>query len=365
VDQTTKTVLVYSPKYLLHKTGSDHPEVPSRLRVIKKELEKSGILTNKNCLLVEPEPASIDDLKLVHDVGYIHVIKQVCSCGGGKLDKEDTVVSSESYEVARLAAGGVLKAVDLVMNKKCNNGFAFVRPPGHHAGSNYAMGFCVFNNVAVAAAHLLKNYGLERILILDIDVHHGNGTQEIFYNNKKVLYISIHEDPIDFPLTGFADEVGKGKGQGYSVNVPLPYGSDDKIYLTAFNDVVAPIINQFQPQFILISAGFDSHYKDPIGNLYVSSRSYMKIFDFVLEAASKFCQGRVVAVLEGGYDLAHLGKLACGVIAKMAEIPYSFTDKPYCASLKVRKKATKMLSQIEKVQMKFWNITQERFVKKR
>ncbi|HER54557.1 MAG TPA: histone deacetylase [Candidatus Bathyarchaeota archaeon] len=354
--QTTKTVLVYSPKYLLHKTGPDHPEVPSRLRVIKRELKKSGILENKNCLLVEPEPASIDDLKLVHDVGYIHAIKQVCSNGGGMLDKEDTVVCSESYEIARLAVGGVLKAVALVMNKKCNNGFAFVRPPGHHAGSNYPMGFCVFNNVAIAAAHLLNNYNLERVLILDIDVHHGNGTQEIFYNNKKVLYISIHEDPVEFPLTGFADELGQGKGQGYSVNVPLPYGSDDKIYVTAFNDVVAPIINQYQPQFILISAGFDSHYKDPIGNLYVSSRSYGKIFDFVLEAASKFCQGKVVAVLEGGYSLQFLGKLACAATAKMAGVEYVVKDKPYCAEPIVQKKAKFMLKQIKTVQSRFWNL---------
>jgi len=357
VKQTTKTVLVYSPKYLWHKTGSQHPEVPSRLRVITRELKKNGISTNKNCLLVEPQPASINDLKLVHDVGYIHVIKQVCSCGGGMLDKEDTVVSPESYEVARLAAGGALKAVDFVMDKKCNNGFAFVRPPGHHAGSNYPMGFCVFNNVAVAAAHLLKNFSLDRVLVLDIDVHHGNGIQEIFYNNKKVLYISMHEDPIEFPLTGFADEVGESKGQGYSVNVPLPYGSDDKIYLTAFNDVVAPIINQYKPQFILVSAGFDSHYADPIGNLYVSSRSYLKIFDFVLEAASKFSQGKVVSVLEGGYSLPYLGKLACAVTAKMAEIPYNFKDKPYCAHPKVRRKAKKMINQIKNIQTKFWNIT--------
>ncbi|MCW8802085.1 MAG: histone deacetylase [Candidatus Bathyarchaeota archaeon] len=354
--QTTKTVLVYSPKYLLHKTGPDHPEVPSRLRVIKRELKKSGILENKNCLVVEPEPASIDDLKLVHDVGYIHAIKKVCSNGGGMLDKEDTVVCSDSYEIARLAVGGVLKVVNMMMNKKCNNGFAFVRPPGHHAGSNYPMGFCVFNNVAIAAAHLIKNYGLERVLILDIDAHHGNGTQEIFYNNKKVLYISMHEDPVEFPLTGFADEVGQGKGQGYSVNVPLPYGSDDKIYLTAFNDVVAPIINQYQPQLILVSVGFDSHYKDPIGNLYVSSRSYGKIFDFVLEAASKFSQGKVAAILEGGYSLQFLGKLACATSAKMIGVDYVVNDKPYCAEPIVQKKAKFMLKQIKTVQSRFWDL---------
>ncbi|MDG6223750.1 MAG: histone deacetylase [Candidatus Bathyarchaeota archaeon] len=354
--QTPKTVLVYSPKYLWHKTGPRHPEVPSRLRVINRELKKSGILGNKNCFVVEPEPASINDLKLIHDIGYINVIKQVCSCGGGLIDEQDTVVSSKSYEVARLAAGGALKAVDYVMEKKCNNGFAFVRPPGHHAGFNYPMGFCVFNNVALAAAHLLKSFSLERVLILDIDAHHGNGTQEIFYNNEKVLYISMHEDPIEFPLTGFVDEVGEGKGKGYSVNVPFPYGIDDKIFLTGFNEVVAPIIHQYKPQFILVSTGFDSHYSDPIGNLYVSSRSYMKIFDFVLEIAAKFCQGKIVSVLEGGYSMQFLGKLACAVTAKMADIPYFIDDKPYCAEPIVQKKAKFMLRQIKKSQSHFWDL---------
>jgi acetoin utilization deacetylase AcuC-like enzyme len=354
-EKMTKTAIIYSPKYLWHKTGPHHPEVPSRLRVINRELKKSGILENKNCLIVEPEPASIDDLKLVHDVGYIEVMKQVCSCGGGPID-EDTVVSPESYEVARLAAGGALKAVEGVMNGKYGNGFAFVRPPGHHAGVNYPMGFCVFNNVAVAAAHLLERFGLERVLILDVDAHHGNGTQEIFYNSNKVLYISMHEDPIEFPLKGFANETGKSKGQGYTVNVPFPYGADDKSYLTAFDNVVVPIVYQYKPQFILVSTGFDSHYADPIGNLYVSSRSYAKVFDFVLEAATKFCNGRLVAVLEGGYCLPILGKLACGVTAKMAGISYTVKDKPYCGVPKVRKKAQKMLKQVKKAQSSFWDI---------
>ena len=351
----TKTALIYSPKYLGHNTGPKHPEVPSRLRVIMRELKKNGILENKNCSVVEPEKASIDDLKRVHDIGYIHLIKQICSCGGGQVD-ENTVVSSETHEVARLAAGGALKAVNLVMKKKYDNAFAFVRPPGHHAGFDYPMGFCVFNNVAVAATNLLEKFGLERVLVLDVDAHHGNGTQEIFYNTSKVLYVSMHEDPIEFPLTGFAKETGKGKGLGYTVNVPLPYGTDDKIYLTAFNDVVVPIINQYKPQFVLVSTGFDNHYADPVGNLYLSSRSYTKIFDSVLGVTSKFCQGKLVAVLEGGYNLPFLGKLACAVTAQMAEIPYAIKDKPHYAELKVRKKAEKMLQQIKKTQSNFWNI---------
>jgi len=352
----TDTAVVYSPKYLRHKTGPRHPESPSRLRVIMRELNKSGILKNERCSLVEPETAHINDLQLIHDIDYIQQIKQFCSCGGGLLDQGDTMVSGESYEVARLAAGGTLKAADLVMEGKYRNAFAFVRPPGHHAGPGYPMGFCVFNNVAVAAAHLLEKFSLDRVLILDIDAHHGNGTQEIFYRSNRVLYVSLHEDPTEFPLTGFADEVGEDEGLGYTVNVPLPYGTGDRIYLKAFNEVVVPIINQYKPQFILVSTGFDNHYTDPVGNLSLSALSYAKIFDAILESASKFCQGKLVATLEGGYSLRFLGKLACAVTAKMAEIPYVIQDKHRGAGLKVRKKGEKMMEQVKETQSSFWNI---------
>jgi acetoin utilization deacetylase AcuC-like enzyme len=352
----TNTAVVYSPKYLRHKTGTRHPESPSRLRVIMRELNKIGILENERCSLIEPEIARIKELKLIHDTNYIQQIKQFCSCGGGMLDREDTVVSPESYDVARFAAGGTVKAVDLVMTGKFRNAFAFVRPPGHHAGPDYPMGFCVFNNIAVAAAHLLEKFSLDRVLILDIDAHHGNGTQEIFYRSNKVLYVSLQEDPIEFPLTGFADEVGEGEGLGYTVNIPLPYGTGDRIYLKAFNEIAVPIINQYKPQFILVSTGFDAHYTDPIGNLSLSAFSYAKIFDAILESATKFCQGKLVAALEGGYSMRFLGKMACAVTAKMAEIPYSIKDKHHCATVKVRKKGEKTVKQVKEIQSSFWNI---------
>ena len=350
------TAVVYSKKYLSHKTGPRHPESPSRLRVIMRELNKSGILENKNCTLIEPEAISVEDLQLVHKLDHIQLIKQFCSCGGGLLDKEDTVVSSRSYDVARLAAGGTVKAADLVMEGKYRNAFALVRPPGHHAGPDYPMGFCVFNNAALAAAHLQKKFGLERILILDIDAHHGNGTQDIFSRSSKVLYVSLHEDPIEFPLTGFVDEVGKGKGQGYSVNVPLPYGTGDKIYLRAFKEIAVPIVNQYEPQFILVSTGFDNHYADPVGNLQLSAFTYTKIFDTILESANKHCRGKIVAVLEGGYSLRHIGKMACAVTAKMAGIPYKLKDKHQGSSVKVRQRGEKTLKQVKKIQSRFWNI---------
>lgn len=351
-----KTAIISSPKYLRHRTGPRHPETPSRLRVINRELNKSGILENGRCSIVEPEIASINGLQLVHNIDYIRRIQKFCKCGGGMLDKEDTVVSGESYYVARLAAGGTVKAADIVMKGKYTNAFAFVRPPGHHAGSDYPMGFCVFNNVAVAAAHLLENFSLDRVLILDVDAHHGNGTQDIFYKSNKVLYISLHEDPIEFPLTGFADEVGEDEGLGYTVNIPLPYGTGNRIYLKAFNQIVAPIINQYKPQFILVSTGFDSHYADPVGNMYLSTLSYTKIFDAVLESATKFCQEKLVAVLEGGYNLRFLGKMACAVTARLAGIPYVIHDKYHSVGIKMQKKGENTIAQVKKIQSSFWNI---------
>jgi acetoin utilization deacetylase AcuC-like enzyme len=351
----TKTAIISSLKYLQHKTGPHHPETPSRLRVITRELNRSEIIKNKRCKLVEPENISLKELELTHKAGYIQQIKKYCMTGGGLLDHEDTMVSPESYDVALLAVGGTVKATDLVMSDKYRNAFAFVRPPGHHAGPDYAMGFCIFNNIAVAASHLLINFGLDRVLILDIDAHHGNGTQEIFYRNSNVLYVSLHEDPIEFPVTGFANENGENEGLGFTVNIPLPYGSNDKIYLRAFNEIAAPIIKQFNPQFILVSTGFDNHYSDPVGNLLLSSYSYFKIFESLLESA-KSCQGKLVAVLEGGYNMRILGKLACAVAAKLAEIPYSVEDKRQGTDLKNRRKGNKTINKIKKTQSAYWNM---------
>ncbi len=351
-----KTAIVFSQKYLQHKTGLHHPESPSRLRVIFRELNKSGILEKENCKVVDPEPINLDNLEQIHTRRYIQYIKKFCKSGGGLLDRYDTVVSPESYDVALLAAGGTLKAVNMVMRGQYENSLAFFRPPGHHAGSNYAMGFCVFNNIAIAASHLIENFNLNRVLILDIDAHHGNGTQEIFYKSDKILYISLHEDPIEFPLTGFATETGKDEGLGFNVNLPLPYGTDDKIYMRAFDEIVETIIRQFKPQFILLSLGFDSHYSDPIGNLSISAHSYLKIFDSLLNLSSIFCQGKMVAVLEGGYNLRILGKLASAVASKFAGFPYSIEDKRQGSILKIRKKGQITINQIKRIQMPFWEM---------
>lgn len=351
-----KTAVIYSPKYLDHNPGLGHPESPRRLSVIMDELNRSSLLEKGNCKIVEPEPADIKEVELVHESDHVQLVKECSERGGGLLDLGDTVVGPKSFDVALLAVGGALKAVDLVMTGEFQNAFALIRPPGHHAGPYYAMGFCLFNNVAIAASHLLKDFNIDRVLILDIDSHHGNGTQEIFYQTNKVLYVSLHHDPRGFPGTGFVDEIGKGEGLGYKVNIPLPFRVDDQIYLQAIDQIVIPIISQFKPQFILVSAGFDGHYTDPVGGLCLSASGYLETFRRALDLASRLCEGKLVTVLEGGYSLNFLGKITTAVVAEMAGIPCSIRDKGPVASSMLRKQAEKVMREVRNIQSSFWNL---------
>lgn len=358
--EMTRTALVFTPKYYEHKTGLGHPESPKRLKAIIKQLEKSNLLSSTGkCELVEPALASEEDLELVHTTEHIRLVKRACEHGGGLLDLGDTVASRESFEVARLAVGGAMKAVDLVLTKKFKNAFALVRPPGHHAGPYYAMGFCIFNNVAVAAAHLITRLGFDRVAILDVDAHHGNGTQEIFYKTDKVLYISMHEDPQDFPESGFVDEVGEGKGMGYTVNIPFPFKAGDEEHLQALDQIVLPIIQQYEPQFLLASVGYDAYCRDPVAKLSLSASAYAAAFEKILGLASIVCEDRFVAVLEGGYSLRHLGQLVASTISKMANLPYTMEDGYPCSRLpgeRTRKKAEKILKEVKNTQSSFWNL---------
>jgi len=352
-----ETAIIYTSKYLDHKSGHSHPESPRRLKWIMKELHNSGLLESGKCSLIEPEPAGIEDVELAHESDYIHLVKKVSERGGGVLDLGDTVVSAKSFDTALFAVGGAINAVNLVMEKKFQNAFALVRPPGHHAGPYYALGFCLFNNIAIAATHLLKNFSLEHVLILDVDTHHGNGTQEIFYETDKVLYASLHHDPKGFPGTGFADEVGDDKGLGYTVNIPFPFRTDDQIYLEAVDQIVLPIVRQYKPQFILVSAGFDGHYSDPIGELSLSTSCYAKTFEKILALASQFCEGKLVAVLEGGYSRDFLGIITAAVIAKMAGVPYSIQDRQLTATPRIKKRAEEILNEVKNIQSSFWNLS--------
>lgn len=353
-----RTALVFSPIYYDHDTGSGHPENADRLKVIMRELERSRVLSSsKGCMLAEPQQAKTTDLELVHTPEHIHVVERVCRLGGGLLDLGDTVVSPRSFDVARYAVGGALTAVDLILSNEADNAFLLARPPGHHAGRQYAAGFCVFNNIAIAAEHLLEDFGLKRVLILDVDAHHGNGTQEIFYDSSRVLYISLHEDPILFPGTGFVDEVGRGEGLGFNVNVPFPFSAGDKAYLRAFDEIVMPIARQYRPQFILASVGYDGYLGDPVARLNLSATVFPLIFDKILDLAATLCGRRFAAALEGGYNLTHLGKIAASTISRMAEVPYDWEKSHHTEDSRAEKNAEKVVDEAKNVMSAFWSLS--------
>jgi len=352
----TKTAVVYTPKYLNHNPGPSHPESAKRLKVIMEALKSSHIIDGEKCKLFEPDAARVKDVELVHHPDYIELVNRVSSSGGGLLDQGDTELSPGSFEVALYAVGGALKAVDLVLVKKVENAFAFVRPPGHHAGLYTGAGFCIFNNIAIAATHLLRNFNFDRVLILDIDAHHGNGTQEIFYDTDKVLFISLHQDPRGFPGAGFVDEIGERDGLGYKVNFPFPYGTPDEPYEKAFEEVITPIVEQYQPQFILVSAGFDGHYSDPVGGLALTVNGYMQSFQRILGYAAKLCDRKLVAVLEGGYSLKIVGKIATGAVAQMAGLPFSFAEESPKIDSKTVKQAEKIIEEVKRIHSEFWKL---------
>jgi acetoin utilization deacetylase AcuC-like enzyme len=351
-----KTAIVFSPIFTKHNPGRGHPESAQRVTVVIREIEKRKAEFDAMLQLVQPEKASLEDVELVHAPEYIRLVDAVCRAGGGPLDSQDTVASPETFEVALYAVGGALKAVDLVVERKFENAFALVRPPGHHAERFRALGFCIFNNVAIAAQYLVQKFNLKRVLILDVDAHHGNGTQKRFYETDKVLYMSLHEDPTDFPGTGFINEVGKGEGAGYNVNIPLPYGTGDRIYLRAVTEIVTPIIRQYEPEFILVSAGFDSHYLDPVGNLSLSTRCIQQVYETITGLASRICEGRFVCVLEGGYNLKTIGQLAVTAIAKMSRSSLSVDGRMPPIERDAMSQGEKVIKETKKVQRDFWKI---------
>lgn len=350
-----KTAVVFSPIYYSHDPGKGHPESARRVHEIVREL-RNVAEPDRKWRFVRPDKAQIQDVELVHGIEYIRMVEAVCRAGGGLLDLQDTVVSSESFEVAMYAVGGTLKAVNLVMERKFENAFALVRPPGHHAAKFRSLGFCLLNNIAVAAAYLQRRFGLQKIAVLDVDAHHGNGTQELFYETDRVLYVSLHEDPREFPGTGFAGEIGKAKGSGYNVNVPLPFGSGDQVYLEALREIVEPIVKQYKPQFILLSAGFDLHYADPIGRLALSGLGVSRVYGSIVDLASEVCQGKLAAALEGGYNVGVVGRLATAAVARMSSVEYMSEDKDPGISTRSKLHGMKAIREARKAQRAFWNV---------
>ena len=293
-----KAGLVYDPIYLEHDTG-DHVENARRLVEAMSYLEETGIKEKLTCL--PPRPALLEELELVHTLEHISYVKNRAEKGGGWLDP-DTVISPKSYDAALCAAGGLLVATEAVMKGDVDNAFALVRPPGHHAVSDRAMGFCVFNNVAIAAKFAVSKFNINRVLIVDFDVHHGNGTQDAFYSDPKVLYFSAHQYPF-YPGTGWMDETGIGEGEGTTVNLPMSAGWGDEQYLRAFNEILVPVAGKFQPELILVSAGFDAHWADQLAMMRVSITGFAQMTIILNKMAAELCQGRLVFTLEGGYNL--------------------------------------------------------------
>jgi len=310
----TPTGLVTDPAFLDHDTGPSHPESPRRLEAIRRALDAAEY--RDRLLAIAAAPADRAWLETVHTARHVdRIARAIPSSGLAYLDA-DTPVSPGSYHAALTAVGGTLAAIDAVMTGRVANAFCAVRPPGHHAEPSRAMGFCLFNNVAVGARYAQRRYGLARVLILDWDVHHGNGTQAAFYDDPTVLYVSLHQYPW-YPGTGSRDEVGERPGEGFTLNVPLAAGRGDDEYLKAFDERIAPAVRAFAPDFILISAGFDAHRDDPLAGMRVTEEGFAAMTRLVASWAADSCEDRIVSCLEGGYDLDALGR---SVEAHVAEL---------------------------------------------
>jgi acetoin utilization deacetylase AcuC-like enzyme len=326
------TALIYDPIFLEHITPSRHPESPQRLQVTMEALEAlgwvgatrgahppstvtlseaKGLHGRPGLVQMKPRASTEDELAAVHDRAYIREVEEAArtvaeeQARGGSRTRHfapDTYISAQSYEAAITAAGAPLTAIDAMMKGEIDNAYCLVRPPGHHALPDAAMGFCLFNNVAVAARYAIDRHGLERVMIIDYDVHHGNGTQDIFYEDPRVLYFSTHQAPF-YPGTGHSYECGEGAGQGTTINVPLPATTGFETYEPVFRQVMAPAADRFNPQLILVSAGFDAHWADPLAQMNISTAGFAHLNQIIIDLAKSVCDGRLIMVQEGGYHL--------------------------------------------------------------
>lgn len=300
-----RLALFYHEDSLAHDTGS-HPERIARMQAIEAALQRRGLMG----AIRAPEPAEVGQITRVHAVGHVATVDRLVRAGGGALDV-DTHVSPGSYRAATRAAGGAIAAAAAVARGDAQRAFAIGRPPGHHARPAAAMGFCLFNNVAVAARALQAEHGVGRLAIVDVDVHHGNGTQESFYDDPTVLFVSTHQYPF-YPGSGALQETGSGPGRGATVNVPLPGGCGDAEYLAALDRVVLPALRAYQPEVLLVSIGYDAHWSDPLAQMRVTVSGYVAIVERLAAVADEVAGGRIALVLEGGYDL---DALSSGVAA--------------------------------------------------
>lgn len=309
-----KTAVVVDGEYLKHDPGEFHPERPERIQVL---LQLAGELEREKFQILPPKAAARSDIETCHGADYVSLVQSTSKANRYALDG-DTVTSRDSFGVGLLAVGGFLRLLDAIAAGESRNGFALVRPPGHHALRDRAMGFCLFNTIAIGAHYLKSRHGAKRVLIMDWDVHHGNGTQDAFYDDGAVLFISTHQFPY-YPGTGAVNDVGVNAGEGYTINIPLPAGCGDAEYFRVFQDVVVPAAEKFEPDWILVSAGFDPHRRDPLGGMDVTERGFGVMAQRLLELANQSAGGKIAFLLEGGYDLTALRNSVAAVLETMQQ----------------------------------------------
>jgi acetoin utilization deacetylase AcuC-like enzyme len=319
-----EAVIFFDPLFEQHETGFGHPERPERLPVTLKALVESGLLEEVE--VKTPRDATVEEIGLVHTTKYMDLVKRVADSGGGNLDM-DTTLSGASYRAALRAAGALLDSVDGCLGGDFKRSFCMVRPPGHHALPGRGMGFCLFNNIAIGARYAMSKNRLKRVMIVDWDAHHGNGTQEIFYDDPSVLYVSLHQHP-HYPGTGWVDETGRGKGKGYTLNFPFPPGTGEEYYLQAFERVIIPAGRSFAPELLMLSAGYDSHDGDLLCSMRLVDSSYRKLADHLVDLADSCCGGLLITTLEGGYNLEAEARSIVQTVAGLSGIDVPSKDDP-------------------------------------
>jgi acetoin utilization deacetylase AcuC-like enzyme len=310
------TALLADPIYREHDPGAGHPERPERYDAVTQALQRGGLL--KSLLRIEPRVATEDEIALCHDHRYIQIVRREIAAGAHELSTGDTNVGPRSWDVALKAVGGVLNAIDTVVGQKTANAFCVVRPPGHHARPQQGMGFCIFNNIAIAARYAQRKHGIGKVLIADWDVHHGNGTQDTFYADGSVFFFSTHQSPW-YPGTGPANETGEGNGKGCTMNFPFPAGSGQREIVGAFRENLRRAADDFKPDLVMISAGFDSRLNDPLGQFTLSDQDFEELTGVMLEVAGTHAGGRLVSVLEGGYSLSGLASAAAAHVSTLVK----------------------------------------------
>ncbi len=342
------TGLFFHELFLRHEISPGHPECPDRLIMAMEAIKKLRLIERGQVRIAEPKRADIEDLTAIHCQDYLDEIRYKSEKGGGFFTA-DTGVNKYSYDAALLAAGGGVMAVDRVLDGEFDNAFLLCRPPGHHAEYDRAFGFCFINNIAVAANHLTRARGLTRVLIVDYDAHHGNGTQDTFYNSRKVMYIGLHQDGRTlFPGTGRIDEIGEGEGRGYNINVPVYPGAGNTSYEKIFSKIIEPVTRAYRPQFILVSAGFDCHHADPLTSMGLTLDGIAHMNIQLRQLAEEQCNGRIVLFLEGGYNLDVVESASQNLIEVLCGSEITKFDDGHEESITSRQYTDQLIEEIQR-----------------